>query len=143
MITVWPWYPAYYYPYVYGPEYPGWYQPQSCPPPLVDGCRRLNITARWASSCFLPRYQYLRAQYGVDWEALASAVAREEAPDCPFPATTGAAAEYARRVRLAVAALLNAEGYTVPYPPPPVTPRPLDANQILQPWMRALMTGWL
>lgn len=141
-VLVWPWYPAYYYPYLYGPTYPSWYRPEGCPPPLLSGCRTLNITGRWASSCFLPRYQYLRRLYGADWQALASAIAREEAPGCSMPPITGAGVEYLRRVQLAVAVLLNAEGYNVPYPPPPVTPRPPGADQILQPWMRALLTGW-
>lgn len=145
---IYPWFPYYYYPYAYYyPNYyayqqPAWYQPQTCPAPLSDDCRELQPTARWATSCFLPRFRYLRNVYGSDYERLASALAREEAPWCAFPARSGAAAEYERRIKLAVAVLLNAEGSPVPYPPPPPTPRPRDADAIRQPWMRALLTGW-
>lgn len=145
---VYPWYPYYYPYYAYaGPTYyyytqPDWYAPETCPPALSEDCTELTPTARWATSCFLPRYRYLRNVYGTDYERLASAIAREEAPWCPFPARSGAAAEYQRRVELAVAVLLNAEGVPVPYPPAPPTPRPRDADSIQQPWMRALLTGW-
>lgn len=143
---VYPWYPYWYYPYTYVPTYaystPPWYRPESCQAPLSDDCTRLQVTARWATSCFVPRYRYLRNVYGDDAEILSSALAREEAPWCSFPARSGAAAEYERRIQLAVAVLLNAEGIPVRYPPPPPTPRPRDADSIAQPWMRALLTGW-
>lgn len=145
---VYPWYPYSYYPYsYYYPTYatyqqPEWYQPETCSPPISGDCTRLQPTAMWATSCFLPRFRYLRNVYGDDYERLASALAREEAPWCSFPARSGAAAEYQRRVQLAVAVLLNSEGLPVRYPPPPLTPRPGDADTIQQPWMRALLTGW-
>jgi hypothetical protein len=146
---VFPWhypYPYYYptyYPYYYEePVVPQWYGPEGCPTPLSSNCTQLNITPRWAGACFMPRYRYLRNVYGADAEALASAIAREEAPDCPFPAQSGAAAEYVRRIRLAVAVLLNSEGVPVRYPPPSPGPRPAEAAGIQQPWMRALLTGW-
>jgi hypothetical protein len=145
---VYPWYPYWYSPYsYYYPNYgaytqPEWYQPETCAPPISDDCTRLQPTARWATSCFLPRFRYLRNVYGDDYERLASALAREEAPWCSFPARSGAAAEYQRRVQLAVAVLLNAEGTPVRYPRPPLTPRPANADSIQQPWMRALLTGW-
>lgn len=145
---IYPWYPYYYYPAAYDVAYtgavqPSWYQPESCPSPLSTDCRTLQPTAMWATSCFLPRFQYLRNVYGEDYESLASALAREEAPACPFPARTGAAVEYERRIRLAVAVLLNADGIPVPYPAGPPTPRPPQADSIQQPWMRALLTGWV
>jgi len=90
----------------------------------------------------MPRYRYLRRVYGDDSDALASALSREEAPWCTFPARSGAAAEYERRIQLAVAVLLNTEGVPVSYPGPPLTPRPRHADSIAQPWMRALLTGW-
>ena len=145
---IYPWYPYWYYPYsYYYPSYagyaqPDWYQPETCSPPISDDCSQLQPTARWATSCFLPRFRYLRNVYGDDYERLASALAREEAPWCAFPARSGAAAEYARRIKLAVAVLLNADGIPVRYPPAPPTPRPGDADSIQQPWMRALLTGW-
>ena len=145
-----PWYPYYYHPYTYAQptsvylvSQPLWYQPETCPSPLADGCTKLQMTARWATSCFMPRFHYLRTIYGDDAVALASAIAREEAPDCPFPPQSGAAAEYERRVKLAVAVLLNAHGVPVPYPAGLRTPRPPGASSVRQPWMRALLTGWV
>lgn len=146
---IWPWVPYWYAPYsYYWPTYyayaqPTWYQPETCPPALSQSCTELTPTARWAASCFLPRFRYARQVYGNDYEAIASSIAREEAPWCPFPARSGAAAEYERRIQLAVAVLLNADGIPVRYPPAPPTPRPPDADSILQPWLRALLTGWV
>jgi hypothetical protein len=114
----------------------------TCSPPLLGNCTVLNITAQWAMACFIPRYHALQRVYGTDYERLASAIAREEAPDCPFPPTTGAAYEYQRRIHLAVAILLNMQGQAVPLPDPSVSPRPPTANLIALPWMRALLTGW-
>lgn len=149
-VSVYPWDPYYYTPYTYLPVavpypvyQPYWYNPEACPRPLSRQCTRLQVTGRWAASCFLPRFRHLRRIYGNDATALASAIAREEAPDCPFPTQTGAASEYERRVALAVAVLLNGEGIPVAYPPPPPTPRPPNADAIRQPWMRALLTGWV
>jgi hypothetical protein len=143
---VYPWYPCWYYPYTHcQPRHypqPTWYRPDTCPPPLSDDCTRLQISARWATSCFMPRYRYLRNVYGDDPEVLSSALAREEAPWCSFPARSGASAEYGRRIQLAVAVLLNADGVPVRYPPAPPTPRPRNADSVAQPWMRALLTGW-
>jgi hypothetical protein len=143
---VFPWnypYPYYYptyYPYYYEEPVaiPQWYERDGCPPPLSNNCTQLTVTPRWSTTCFLPRYRYLRNVYGADASALASAIAREEAPDCPFPAQSGAAAEYMRRIQLAVAVLLNADGLA-----PAPGSRPAEAATIQQPWMRALLTGWI
>lgn len=148
------WYPrprgGYWPIWSYGvPYYPrlavNWFgdNEPACAPPLQRNCRRLNITPRWANECFVPTYRRLRAQYGPDPAMLSSAIARDQAPDCAFPTTTGAGAEYERRIQLAVAVLLNREGYPTTYPPSPPTPRPRQADTIRDPWLRALLTGWV
>lgn len=148
------WYPkarGSYFPFwSYGvPYYPrlarNWFgdnTPQ-CADPLQNQCRRLNITPRWAHECFITSYRRMRQLYRGDAELMTSAIARELAPDCPFPTKTGAGAEYERRIKLAVAILLNREGIPTPYPPEPVTPRPPEADTVREPWLRALLTGWV
>jgi len=165
-----PWYPYYYgypyvsplYPYNYlpstapfpqdGSDYsdysdvqPRWSRPEGCPSPLGNNCTRLAITPRWGATCFMPRYHSARARYGNDYESVASAIAREEAPNCPIPSISGAAAEYLYRIQLAVAVLMNSEGQPVPYPKPPagLGPRPAEADEINQPYLRALLTGYV
>lgn len=147
-----PQYPYYQWPYTYyyqnaaeptgiGPQ---WYQSKNCPAPLSLDCTRLTIGPRWANFCFMPSYQQERLRFGTDFVGLAVAVARRNAPWCPIPPQTEEAQEYMRRIALAVAVLSNASGGPqAPYPDPPPGPRPPIADTIAQPWVRALMTGWI
>lgn len=147
-----PQYPYYQWPYTYyyqnaaeptgmGPQ---WWQSKNCPGPLSLDCQRLTIGPRWATFCFMPTYQQERLRFGTDVVGLATAVARRGAPWCPIPPQTEAGEEYVRRVAFAVAILSNASGGPqAPYPDPPPGPRPALADTIAQPWVRALMTGWI
>jgi hypothetical protein len=91
----------------------------------------------------MPRYYELRARYGADYEGIVHDLMLHETPHCHLEPVTGAEIELQRRVELAVAVLLRLDGVDVPFPPNPAYPRPLRANRIRQPWLRALLTGWL
>lgn len=114
-----------------------------CPPPLNPGCTQLTITPRWAVVCFKPAYHRMRRRYGHNLEAISNALVAEQAPMCRFGEdASGIEIEFLRRVKMAVAILLNQEGFVVRYPEAPHYPRPARADRIRQPWLRALLTGW-
>lgn len=115
----------------------------SLPSPLREGLR-LRLRPRWALYGFLPAYRRARAKFGADPDAIVEEILFRTAPNCCVgEPSTGAEEELKRRVALAVAALLNSEGVPVEYPPRPPYPRPQLAQQITQPWLRALLTGWV
>jgi hypothetical protein len=115
-----------------------------CSLPLSPDCMRLEVTAEWATHCFYPTYQRLRAVYGDDFYAIYDDLIQKELPTCSLKGVaTGAEHELLRRVALATALLMNREGVPVRYPPDAITPRPARADHITQPWLRALLTGWI
>jgi hypothetical protein len=86
-------------------------------------------------------YNRMRLMYGADLDAISRAIVELEAPGC-WNSSTNPAQEFRYRVRLATAVLLRMEGVNVPLPPPPSGPRPSQASND-QPWLRALLTGWV
>lgn len=114
-----------------------------CPPPLTGDCRALNVTPGWAIGCFMPRYYDLRRAYGPDAQAIVHEILVHETPQCHLIPLTAAEQELHRRIALAVAVLLRRDGFAVDLPPMPSSPRPPRANRIRQPWLRALLTGWV
>lgn len=115
-----------------------------CSMPISGDCTQLNITTQWATACFLPTYRKLRAVHGDDFESIYDDLVQKELPTCSLMGvSTGAEYELLRRVALATAVLMNSEGVPVRYPPDPVTPRPARADHITQPWLRAMLTGWV
>lgn len=124
--------------------WPGFVQRPGCEMPLSVDCTQLQISPQWAIACFKPTYHRLRAMHGDDYHAILDDLIWQEIPACTIggPAT-GAEYELYRRLQLAVAALMNTEGIPVRYPPLARFPRPPRAQQISQPWLRALLTGWV
>lgn len=117
----------------------------SCPRPLSIDCSTITITGRWAAACFLPSYVRQRKIHGPDFEAVVCGITYAEPLPCkPQPiAPTQASIELGNRIRLATAILMRQEGIPVPMPKIPTYPRPHGADRIRQPWMRALLTGWI
>lgn len=115
----------------------------SCPPPpIVAG--HLAIDEGWAATCFWPAYADARDQWGNNATAIATTVLLAVMPDAALGVpSTGPEHELRRRIELAVAVLLSAEGTPVRMPRNPPSPRPLRASQIVTPWIRALVTGWI
>lgn len=91
----------------------------------------------------MPRFYELKAVYGPDLHGIVNDLLLQETPHCHLEPLTAAERELRRRVHLAVAILFTQEGYAVQLPPMPPTPRPLRADSIQQPWLRALLTGWI
>ena len=116
---------------------------QNCPPPLSWDCERLQLTTRWAVGCFMPRFYALRERHGFDYRGIVNDLLLQETPHCRMLPSTSAERELQRRVSLAVAILLNREGASVPIPSMPPIPRPVRATPVRQPWLRALLTGWI
>lgn len=124
--------------------WPSFVQRRGCSLPISDDCAQLLVTPRWAVACFKPAYHQLRLRHGNNYQAIVDDLMVRELPTCAFDRpSTGAERELRRRIALAVAVLLNSEGVPVRYPPEAVFPRPARANRISQPWMRALLTGWV
>lgn len=131
-----------YYPQQKG--WPSFVMAQGCTLPLSEDCLSLRVTPRWAIGCFKPMYHRLREIHGDDYEAIVDDIVQKEIPACNIGGpTTGAEQELYRRLRLATATLMNMEGVAVRYPKAAPFPRPKRAQQISQPWMRALLTGWV
>lgn len=131
---LWPW--NYAVPYAVPVEIP------LCPPPFDNG--RLFVTPRWATECFAPTYESARALWGGNAAALSTEILLQIMPDAAIGVPmTGPERELRRRIDLAVAVLLGAEGIPTRFPPNPVTPRPVGARRIAVPWIRALVTGWI
>jgi hypothetical protein len=105
----------------------------------------LQITPRWAVACFKPTYHQLRRYYGDDAQTIVEKLVEAEVPQCRDgqQPMRGAEHELHRRVALAVAILMSLEGIPVQYPSEARFPRPLQAQAISQPWLRALLTGWV
>jgi hypothetical protein len=110
--------------------------------PIQGG--RLLIDEAWAYRCFAPAFDQARAQWRNNAVGLSTDVLLAVMPDAALgiPAS-GPEYELRRRIDLAVAILLGAEGIPTRFPPNPPTPRPRDASRITIPWVRALVTGWL
>jgi len=117
--------------------------PSACPPPpIVAG--RLAIDEGWAATCFWPTYSDARAQWGNNAAAIATTVLLAVMPDAALGVpSTGPEHELRRRIELAVAVLLSADGVPTRLPRNPPSPRPPRASQITTPWIRALVTGWI
>lgn len=135
-----PWWNAYPWPW---PEVipiaaPG----LACTAPIGNG--RLAIDEAWAYRCFAPAFDQARAQWGNNAVGLSTDVLLAVMPDAALgvPAS-GPEHELRRRIELAVAILLGAEGIPTRFPPNPPTPRPRVASTIATPWVRALVTGWI
>lgn len=125
-------------------KWPGFVLRKGCTSPISNNCLSLSITPRWAIACFKPTYHRLRQVHGSDFESVVDDLLLREAPGCSLGVpTTGAEHELRRRVQLAVAALMNSEGIVVRYPSQAMFPRPARTQQISQPWLRALLTGWI
>ncbi len=125
-------------------EWPTFVQRKGCQAPISEDCMTLQVSPRWAMACFKPRYYELRLMYRDDLQAIVDDLLALEVPNCNVgKASTGAEHELRRRVTLAVAALMNAEGVPVRYPSKAVFPRPTKALYIKQVWVRALLTGHL
>lgn len=117
---------------------------KGCKSPLSADCLKLQMSPQWAIACFKPTYHRLRAIHGDNYEAIVDDLITTEAPGCSFGVPqTGAEHEFYRRIYLAVALLMNHEGVPVRYPPDSHSPRPQKADHISQPWLRALLTGWV
>lgn len=117
----------------------------TCPRPLSVDCSKLTITGRWAAACFLPSYVRQRKIHGDDFEAVVRGITYSEPLPCK-PQSVGptpAAVELSRRIRLSTAVLMRQEGVVVAMPQAPAYSRPAGADRIRQPWMRALLTGWI
>jgi len=141
------WYPYYYYPsylaYPWGYSWqPGLPRRSDCASPVTDDCSALRVTRRWAIVCFMPDYNRLREHYGDDLDAIVGALLDVNAKACKT-AQTEAAEEFRQRVRLAVSVLMRSEGVDIPLAPRTTSSRPPNADDFAQPWMRALMTGWV
>lgn len=146
----WPWW---YYPYLYYPYPMYWRQPwqyqrgypgrADCQPPLLRECSELNITRRWAIVCFMGAYNRMRNHFGDDYQKIVDEIMRSEAKGCAT-AGTQAAVQLRYRISLAVAVLMRSEGVNVPMPqsPPGSRPEGLERTE-RQPYMRALLTGWV
>ncbi len=114
---------------------------QACGQPIMHG--RLDVTPHWIVNCFMPAFARARASWGRHARAISCEIVSDLMPDMTLgDRQTGSEREFSRRVDLAVAASLNADGVPIRYPRPPVTPRPLEMPPG-PPWYRALMTGWL
>lgn len=102
------------------------------------------LTPRWATECFLPNYEIQRGMWGGNAAALSTEILLQIMPDAALGLPlTGPERELRRRIELAVAVLLGAEGIPTRFPPNPPTPRPPQARRIGVPWIRALVTGWI
>jgi hypothetical protein len=123
-------------------RWPSFVFKQGCKSPLSDNCLKVQVTSRWALNCFKPTYHELRRARGDDFEAVVNDLILREIPACTLAGEkTGAEQEIHRRISMAVALLMNSEGIPVPYPASALFPRPARAQQISQPWLRALVTG--
>lgn len=112
-----------------------------CGAPIVGG--RLRVTSAWVVNCFMPAYRRASSTWGSHAPAISSEILSDLVPDMRVTAPeTGSERELQRRVRTAVAAMLNAQGVPTPYPRDPVTPRPMELPAG-PPWYRALLTGWM
>jgi len=134
-----PYYYAGYYPW--GPVRYAMPGRQDCQSPLSGDCTVLYITKRWAIVCFMWAYNLARERAANNLGGVTASILRDTGP-CGA-ANTEAASELRRRVRLAAAVLMRGEGVDVPLPQPPNATRPPDADRYRQPWLRALMTGWV
>jgi len=134
-----PYYYAGYYPW--GPSRYGMPGRQDCSAPLSKDCLVLFVTKRWAIVCFMWAYNLARERSGDNLGAVTASILHDTGP-CAT-ANTEAASELRRRVRLAASVLMRGEGVEVPLPTPPNATRPPDAERYRQPWLRALMTGWV
>lgn len=139
----WSWLPYYS---TYGSWGPGWWpglpRPTDCERPLSADCTRFRVTQQWAIVCFMAAYNRMRHLYGNDLDAVTRAIVQAEVPGCA-DSPTNPAQEFRRRVRLATAVLMRSEGLDVPLPAAPPRARPADADSIRQPWLRALLAGWV
>lgn len=120
--------------------WPSFVTGRRCPAPISFDCSELRLTAQWGIACFKPMYHVLRVTHGPEPEVIVEEMMRYVG--CR-DAQTAAVAELRRRLGLAVAILINSEGIPVRYPPPAVYPKPAQAEQFRQPWLRALLTGWM
>jgi len=122
--------------------------------PLVDLSGHLVLTPAWATACFIPAYHRARATWGRNAKAITTEVLHEVDPASSVGAPlTAAEYELRRRIAMAVAILLNAEGVPTQYPPPAVWPPPgVWPPFVIQPslpslpsagpaWLVALTTG--
>jgi hypothetical protein len=117
----------------------------TCPRPVSMDCLALTVTGQWAVACFYPSYLRQRRIHGNDYRAVVRGiVVNEPIPCSPQPVgPTRAVLELGRRIALATAVLMRAEGVPVALPNIPTYRRPQAADRIRQPWMRALLTGWI
>lgn len=133
--------------YNYYPEqrfpFPEFVQRSGTVSPLSDNCMELQLGTRWAVVCFKPAYHRYRMMHGNDHDAIVDDIIFAEVPGSAATPRTAAESELRRRVALSTAVLMNKEGTPVRYPPRAVYPRPPYANQIHQPWLRALLAGHL
>jgi len=114
--------------------------PWRCAAP-IDPRGRLILTPAWATACFVPAYHRARAAWGPNKKAITTEVMHDLWPWASVRGSRSAAeAELRRRVELAVAALLNAEGTPARYPPPPLWPVGLPSPRTPS-WLSALITG--
>ena len=130
----------------------GWGYPVPLPvfvPVGVDPCvspitgARLDVTAAWAINCFWPAYQSAQIVWGPNAPAVAGEIVMQLLPELAMRPSIAAERELRRRIDLAIAVLLNAEGIPTRFPANPPLPRPPRASQIEVPWIRALVTGWI
>ncbi len=109
--------------------------------PIVGG--ELRVTKSWIEHDFRLALARARMQWGPNASAITDEILAELVPTMRIrEPETGAECELRRRVRLAVAAILNAAGIPTPYPEAAKTPR-TPTMPDGPPWHRALLTGWL
>lgn len=112
--------------------------------PVVDPSGHLVVTPAWATACFVPAYHRARAAWGRNTKAITTEVLHEVDPASSAGAPlTAAEHELRRRIAMAVAILLNAEGVPTHYPPPAVWTYPVQ-SAFPSPgpaWLVALTTG--
>lgn len=121
---------------------PSYLVPQHCTPPLSADGTQLQISAAWATACFLPAYHVAHLRWGGNGGAITAELVHELVPNARLhtPAT-GAEHQLRQRIALAVAVLQNQHGYPTPYPQAAPTPRP-RVRTLRPAWLRALLTGW-
>lgn len=121
---------------------PRYLDARSCTPPLSDDGTRLQVSAAWATACFLPAYHQAHLRWGANEHAITAELVHELVPSARLhSAKSGAEHQLRHRIALAVAVLQNQAGIPTPYPPAAPTPRP-RVRSLRPAWLRALLTGW-
>ena len=106
--------------------------------------RGVVVTPRWAIRCYMPCYYRERTRWGDDYDGVYGDIVHSLVPQASIgKPKNGPEHELLRRIDLATCVLFNQDGIPRRHPPVAPFPRPRAASDYSQPWLRALVTGWV